>query len=225
MTASLSISEWKRRPGGPPPRSGRYGAGGAAGAALPCFVSRLACRHSARVFSSPALHACFAARPAARLSRRSSRRSIPCVWAYTGTAPASATTAAKTPTPLRRLMVGRMLFSFGAAIVSVGRPSSKKKTRGAVPIHRAMREYPPFLREKRGLRSKNYEAQIPHDLATPAYRSVFTPEFSRTATSPSARGVPCPGAYGRRPQSESTRSRPRRETGHAQRAARSGVAS
>jgi len=161
-----------RRPGRLPPHSGRYfvaGAAGAAGAAVPCFALCFTCRHSARVFSSPALHACFAARPALRSSRRSSRRSMPCVWPYTGTAPASATSAAKTPTPLRRFIIGRMLFSFRAAVlILVARSLSKKQTRSAVPVHRAMCEYSPVLRESASLQLRSSNSQGgPRHPATP----------------------------------------------------------
>jgi hypothetical protein len=46
-----------------------------------CLAWRFMWRHSARVFSSPALQACLVARAPARSSRRSSRRSMPCVCA------------------------------------------------------------------------------------------------------------------------------------------------
>jgi len=106
--------------GGTPPRLGRHCAGGAAGAAgaaagagspPPCFTSRFSWRHSARLFSSPALQSCFASRPASRSSRRSSRRSPPCVSAYAGTTPASATTAANAHTALRNVIFRRILVS------------------------------------------------------------------------------------------------------------------
>ena len=146
---------WRRLLRGGAAAAGAAPAAGAAAAALPCFTLCFTCRHSARVFSSPALHACFAARPAERSSRRSSRRSIPCVWAYAGTTPASATTAAKTPTPLRRLIIGRMLFSFGVAIKQEADANARSRPKVR------MRDYSFLLREKCGLRSGNCEAQIP----------------------------------------------------------------
>jgi hypothetical protein len=142
MSESLSTSERDDVPVGRRRRSGRHGAGFVAGAGLAvpppppccapwCLVVRFTCRHSARVFSSPALHACFAARPPARLSRRSSRRSMPCVCAYAGATTASITMAAHTPTPRRKLATGRMLFSCGAAIVrSTDRAASIDDRRG-----------------------------------------------------------------------------------------------
>src|SRR5262245_19089466 len=67
-----------------------------------CLVECFTWRHSARVISSPALHACFAARAPCRTSRRSSRRSMPCVWADAGTACSSITTEASAAAPLPR---------------------------------------------------------------------------------------------------------------------------
>ena len=91
---------------------------GAALALLPapfrpaCLTSRFICRQSARVFSSPALQACFADRDAARLSRRWSRRDMPFVCADAGAMPASTTTVARTPRLLQNLIFRRMRFSF-----------------------------------------------------------------------------------------------------------------
>jgi hypothetical protein len=58
------------------------GVGLLAGGLSPCLVSRFSWRHSERLFSSPALQACFCARESWRLSRLSSRRSPPEVCAY-----------------------------------------------------------------------------------------------------------------------------------------------
>ena len=70
---------------------------GAFGSSSPrpsCFVSRLSCRHSGRVASSPALHSAIASRPSSRLPRRSPRRSMPpvCAYAVVITNPAVAST-------------------------------------------------------------------------------------------------------------------------------------
>lgn len=75
-----------------------------------CLTSRFICRQSARVFSSPALHACFAARAPERVLRRSLRRCMPFVCADAGTMPASATMVARTPTPLQKLIFRRMVL-------------------------------------------------------------------------------------------------------------------
>ena len=85
MSESLSASERGDVPLGRRPRSGGHGVGFVAGAswAVPppppswCLVVRFTCRHSARVFSSPALHACFAARPPHGC--RGARRAAPCL--------------------------------------------------------------------------------------------------------------------------------------------------
>src|SRR5262249_29845788 len=87
---------------------GPQGAGSAGGSEVgppcrPCrFMERFIWRHSGRVFSSPARHACFAARAPCRVLRRSLRRSMPCVWADTGTALSNITTAANTAAALPR---------------------------------------------------------------------------------------------------------------------------
>lgn len=67
-----------------------------------CLVSRFPRRHSARVFSSPALHACFT-------SRAPERRSMPCVCAYVGTTQASVMPAANAQAAPRNAILRSML--------------------------------------------------------------------------------------------------------------------
>src|SRR5215472_1331622 len=81
-----------------------------------CLVARFCWRHSGRLFSSPALHACFVARDACRTSWRWSRRSIPCVWAETGTALSSIMPAANEATALPRESFMFVLLSTAASI-------------------------------------------------------------------------------------------------------------
>jgi hypothetical protein len=127
------------------PRPSNYSGAGAALVVLPlsfrpaCLASRFTCRHSARDFSSLALHACLAARAAARSSRRSLRRFMPCVCADAGVMPASTTTAAKTPTPLQKLILRCIRFSFGCSDSSFSSSLSKKQNRHSYNLLRGVR--------------------------------------------------------------------------------------
>src|SRR5262249_44385973 len=76
-----------------------------------CLYDRFIWRHSARVFSSPALHACFVARAPCRILRRSLRRSMPCVWADTGTVLSNIRPAANAAAALaREIRMSVLLF-------------------------------------------------------------------------------------------------------------------
>src|SRR5262249_26649557 len=87
-----------------------------------CLMERFIWRHSGRLFSSPALHACFAARAPCRTLRRSLRRSMPCVWADAGTAfsniTAAANAAAALPREIRMLI---LLFAAASEVPERGR--------------------------------------------------------------------------------------------------------
>src|SRR5437762_5374617 len=180
--------------------SGRYCSGLGAGAWLvPCLVSRFTCRHSARVFSSPALHACFAARPPARLSRRSSRRSMPCVWAYAGATPASIRTAAKTPRPRRKLISRCMLpplvrRSFGRQTLE--QEQTLEQQAGppcSIGSLREVRSFPP-MRERRGLRFRELRSEDPEGgpaVATGQYTPSEIGHHVTRRTDPARDGLAC----------------------------------
>src|SRR6516162_8538317 len=95
-----------------------------------CLVERFIWRHSGRVFSSPALQACFAVRAPCRTLRRSSRRSMPCVWADAGTALSNITPAANAAAALpREIRMLILLFAAAsAASFGHGKRHSKKQT-------------------------------------------------------------------------------------------------